>query len=170
MSRYLRVFGRPAFLLGANYWSLWNFHNISADNLTRHYQRFPEPIDRIARRVGYRVRPSMIWSYQSETEAGLIVGLSNDGIAGVPGVLRLEVTTKDARSLVSGSIDPGYPLPGKIRQARLPLPHGTDWKGLRLRVELEVKGVRYPVRWACRQALDDDGSLTLRAIAGVHSD
>jgi len=26
---------------------------------------------------------------------------------------------------------------------------------------LEVKGERYPVTWACRQKLNDDGTLTL---------
>jgi hypothetical protein len=47
------------------------------------------------------------------------------------------------------------------------LPPGTDWKGLRLKAELEVKGVRHPVRWACGQALNDDGSLTLRPTLGL---
>jgi len=59
-------------------------------------------------------------------------------------------------------VDAGYPLPGKIRQAQFVLPGTTDWKGLKLRAEVEVKGMRYPVRWACHQKLNDDGSLTLR--------
>ncbi len=66
-----------------------------------------------------------------------------------------------------GSLDAGYPLPGKIRQAKFPLPKATNWKGLRLRAEIEVKGQRYPVRWACRQSLNADGSLTLRPTAGL---
>jgi hypothetical protein len=28
--------------------------------------------------------------------------------------------------------------------------------------KLELKGMRYPLRWACHQKLNDDGSLTLR--------
>jgi hypothetical protein len=44
----------------------------------------------------------------------------------------------------------------------LMLPAGTQLEGLRLKAELEVKGVRYPVRWACRQKTNPDGSLTLR--------
>jgi hypothetical protein len=44
-----------------------------------------------------------------------------------------------------GSLDPGYPLPGKIRQAQLPLPKGTPLEGVKLKAELEVKGVRYPL-------------------------
>jgi hypothetical protein len=63
---------------------------------------------------------------------------------------------------VGGSLDPGYPLPGKIRQAQFVLPPGVDWKGLKLRAEIEVKGVRHLVRWACQQRLNTDGSLTLR--------
>jgi len=43
----------------------------------------------------------------------------------------------------------------------LTLPPGTDWRGLRLKAELEVKGVWYPVTWACRQKTNADESLTL---------
>jgi hypothetical protein len=62
---------------------------------------------------------------------------------------------------VEGGLDPGYPLPGKIRQAQFLLPKGTKWEGLKLKAELDVKGVRYPVRWACQQKTNADGSLTL---------
>ena len=63
---------------------------------------------------------------------------------------------------VGGSLDPGYPLAGKVRQVEITLPKNTNWNGLRLFAEIEVKNMRYPVRWACQQALNDDGSLTLR--------
>ncbi|MFZ0661062.1 MAG: hypothetical protein WAM66_00080 [Acidobacteriaceae bacterium] len=29
------------------------------------------------------------------------------------------------------------------------------------KAEIEVKGMRYPVRWACHQKLNEDGTLTL---------
>jgi hypothetical protein len=148
--------------VGANYWSLWNFHQINPKTLMSYYQASPTWFDRINRRIGYRVRPSFIWSYQDGGYLGLIVGFANDGIAGVPGVLRVNVESEDGKVLKSGCLDAGYPLPGKIRQAQFVLPQGTQWKGLRLRAELEVKGMRYPVRWACHQKLNDDGSLTLR--------
>ena len=108
------------------------------------------------------MRPSFIWSYQDNSYLGLIIGFANDGIAGVPGVLRVTVESKDGNVLKSGCLDAGYPLPGKIRQAQFVLPQGTDWRALKLRAEIEVKGMRYPVRWACHQKLNDDGSLTLR--------
>ena len=148
--------------VGANYFSLWNFHQISAKNLMGYYQAYPAAFDRMNRRIGYRVRPSFIWSYRDASYQGLIVGFANDGIAGVPGVLRVTVESADGKILKSGCLDAGYPLPGKIRQAQFVLPNVSDWKGLKLRAEIEVKGMRYPVPWACHQKLNDDGSLTLR--------
>ena len=148
--------------IGANYWSLWNFHHISPRNLLSYYRASPAWFDRINRRIGYRVRPSFIWSYEDAGHLGLIVGFANDGIAGVPGVLRVSVESQDGKVLESGCLDPGYPLPGKIRQAQFVLPQGTKFNGLKLCAEIEVKGMRYPVRWACHQRLNEDGSLTLR--------
>jgi hypothetical protein len=152
--------------VGANYWSLWNWHAEKAENILSYYRQYPEMIDTIARRVGYRVRPSYVWHYEGGERNGLVVGFANDGIAGVPGVLRVNVTTNDGTVLAGGGLDPGYPLPGKIRQAQFALPRGTDWKGLKLKAEIEVKGLRHPVRWACHQALEDDGSLRLRPTRG----
>jgi hypothetical protein len=149
--------------VGVNYWSLWNFHAISAANLQRYYQAYPDSFDRICRRIGYRVRPSFIWSYSDGPQCGLIVGFANDGIAGVPGVLRVTVETEEGKALAGGCLDAGYPLPGKIRQAQFVLPPGTRWQGLRLRAAIEVKGMTCPVRWACLQKLNEDGTLTLRA-------
>jgi hypothetical protein len=37
----------------------------------------------------------------------------------------------------------------------------ADWKGAKLKAEIEVKGVRYPVRWPRQQKTNPDGSLTL---------
>ncbi|GAB4362935.1 MAG: hypothetical protein Kow0042_00370 [Calditrichia bacterium] len=148
--------------VGANYWSLWNWHNISARNILSYYEKYPEPIDEIARRIGYRVRPSWIWHFEKEGHPGLVLGMVNDGIAGVPGVLRLTVFSADGSVRVSGCLDPGYPKPQGVRQAMFILPRGVDWKGLRVKAELEVKGVLHPVNWACAQKTNPDGSLTLQ--------
>ena len=148
--------------IGANYWSLWNFHHIDSNLLASYYQASPAWFDRINRRIGYRVRPSFIWGYESGGYLGLIIGFANDGIAGVPGVLRVSVETADGKIMQSGCLDAGHPLPGKIRQAQFVLPRDTKWQGLKLKVEIEVKGMRYPVRWACHQKTNEDGSLTLR--------
>jgi hypothetical protein len=148
--------------VGANYWSLWNFHRISAEGILNYYGKYPEMIDLANRRLGYNVRPSFVWYYETEARPGLIVGFANDGIAGVPGILHVTVASDDGKVGVGGGLDPGYPLPGKVRQAQFVLPAGTNWEGLKLKAEIEIKGVRHPVRWACRQATNPDGSLTLR--------
>lgn len=148
--------------VGANYWSVWNWHNEAAANVLSYYELYPEPIDRAARNIGYRVYPSFIWAFERDGAPGLVIGLANSGVAGVPGVLRLTASGDDGKVRASGSVDPGFPKPVGIRQAMLMLPPGAKWEGLRLKAEIEVKGVLYPVRWACRQTLNEDGSLTLR--------
>lgn len=153
--------------VGACYFSLWNWHHIQADRILGYYQQHPEALDQLTRRMGYRVRPSWVYTYSEGGHPGLILGLVNDGIAGVPGILRISATNEDSRVIASGSLDSGYPLSGKVRQAKIALPKGTDWKGLRLKAEIEVKGQQYPVRWACRQKLNTDGSLTLRSTVGL---
>jgi hypothetical protein len=153
--------------VGANYWSLWNWHNIAAKNILGYYEKFPEHIDNIARRVGYRVRPSWIWHYEQDDYAGLVIGFVNDGISCVPGSLRVTIFSDDGKVNVSGCLDPGYPLTRGVRQAMFPLPKGTEWNGLKLKAELEVKGVLYSVQWNCKQKTNPDGSLTLRPTIGI---
>ena len=148
--------------VGANYFSLWNWHNESAAHILSYYEKYPQHIDHIARRIGYRVRPSFIWSFNRDSTPGIVVGLVNNGIAAVPGVLRLTVASDDGKVNVSGCVDAAYPRTSGVRQAMLLLPPQTDWRGLKLKAELEVKGVRYPVQWACAQRTNPDGSLTLR--------
>jgi len=154
--------------VGANYFSLWNWHRISAAGLEAYYAAHPVALDSLAKSMGYRVRPSWIWTYEERGEPGLIIGFVNDGIAGVPGVLRVTITSESGQALCAGSLDAGYPLPGRVRQAQFALPKGTSWRGLRLKAELEVKGQRYPVGWACQQKLNADGSLTLRPTNGLN--
>ena len=153
--------------VGACYFSLWNWHRIQAQRIQNYYARFPGSLDALARSIGYRVRPSWVWAYEENGDHGVILGMVNDGIAGVPGVLRISILSEAGEVLASGSLDAGYPLPGKVRQAQFPLPKGTDWRGLRVKGEIEVKGQRHPVAWACRQALNADGTLTLKETAGV---
>jgi hypothetical protein len=148
--------------VGANYWSVWNWHNEAARNVMSFYEKYPEPIDYIARHIGYRVYPSFVWSFERDGTPGLVIGLANNGVAGVPGVLRVTAFSDDGKVNVSGCVDAGYPKPVGVRQAMFLLPPGTDWKRLKLKAELELKGQRHPVRWACRQATNTDGSLTLK--------
>ena len=115
-----------------------------------------------------RVGPSWVWTYEERGESGSIVGFVNDGIAGVPGRLRISVLSASGQELSSGCLDAGYPLHGRVRQALFPLPKGTAGQGLRLKAEIEIKGQRTPVRWTCHQKLDEDGTLALRPTVGLN--
>lgn len=151
--------------VGANYFSLWNWHHINADNLHRYYQKYPDGLNDLSRCIGFRIRPSWIWHCEAdEGRDGLVLGMVNDGIASVPGVLRLTIFSDDGEVNVSGCLDPGYPKTHGVRQAMMVLPRGIPWNSgkLKLKAELEVKGVRYPIPFAIAQKLNPDGSLTLK--------
>ena len=150
---------------GANYYSLWSFHSICAENLEAYYRKYPEALDDLAGCIGYRVRPSFIWHGKDKEDLDfLIIGMTNDGIAGVPGVLRLTLFTDDGEVHVSGCLDAGYPDVEGVRSGMMYLPKGFDWNcgRLKLKAELEVKGVRYPVPFAVAEPLNPDGSLTIK--------
>ena len=147
--------------LGANYWSLWT----ESDNLARYYERYPNGFDTLRRRMGYRVRPSWVWQRKRYGTDELVVAFANDGVAGVPGALRVYVESMDGRVKVGGSLDAGHPHGGKLRQASFILPPGLDGQQLKLRAELETKGgVRRPVAWASAQPANADGSLTVQLL------
>lgn len=146
---------------GANYHSLWH-HNVAAERVKKYYEVYPQGIDKLSRCIGYRVRPSWIWKFEKDGHQGLVLGMVNDGIGNVPGVLRLTLSSEDGRVKESGCLDPGYPKTRGVHQAMMLLPKGVDWKGMRLKADLEVKGKTYPVQWSCDEKINDDGSITLQ--------
>ena len=147
--------------LGANYWSLWT----ESDNLRRYYERYPNGFDTLRRRLGYRVRPAWIWQRKRYETDEIIVAVSNDGVAGVPGVLRLHVESVDGKLQLSGSLDAGHPHAGKIRQASFLLPKNSDGLKLKIRAEIETKGgIRRPVNWATAQRANSDGSIDVQLL------
>jgi hypothetical protein len=145
-----------------NYFSLWNWHRISLDNLLGYYQKYPDHLNTLAAEIGYRIRPSWIWSFEKDGFPGLVLGMVNDGIAAVPGALVITVRSSSGNINLSGSLDAGYPHPGKVRQVLFMLPEGTAWDSLEISLEIEVKGVRRPISWACAQQLEANGALKLR--------
>jgi hypothetical protein len=144
--------------VGANYWSLWT----EAGNVARYRERRPAAFEALERRIGYRVRPSWVWQRKRASTDELVVAIANDGAASVPGVLRVFAETRDGKPLASGGLDAGHPFAGRLRLASFLLPPGMGGGEVRLRAELEVKGVRRPVRWACAQPLDADRALVVR--------
>jgi hypothetical protein len=153
--------------VGANYWSLWT----EAGNLARYNERYPNGFRTLQRRMGYRVRPAWIWQRKRYGTAEVIAGFANDGVAGIPGVLRVTVESPDGKFRRSGSLDAGHPQGGKVRQASFVLPPGTDGQKLILRGEIEAKaGVRHPIRWACAQPLNADGSISVQLKSDADKD
>ena len=148
--------------VGANYWSLWNWHNIHADHVMNYYNQYPHGIDRLNCVIGYRVRPAWIWTYGESSHWGLIVGLANDGISGIPGLIRLTLLDQSNRPISTATLEAGHPTPHQVRLTRLELPAGLGWEGMRLKAELIVKDAIHPMRWACRESLNPDGSITLQ--------
>lgn len=145
--------------LGANYWALWT----EAENLARYNERFPEGFRALQQRMGYRIRPAWIWQRKRWGTMELIIGVANDGVAGIPGSLRLTVENADGSFRQSGTLDRGCPHAGKVRQASLLLPAGMGDAKLKLSVEIETKAdVRRPIRWSCVQHLNPDGSFPVQ--------
>jgi len=159
---YRESAGYHALDIGTNYFGLWT----EAENVRRYYEKYPDSLRAMEQRLGYRVRPSLVWQRKRYDTMELIVGIVNDGVAGVPGSLGVYAETADGKVKVGGNLDAGQPYAGKLRQASLILPKGMDGQQITLRAELEVKGVRRPVRWACHDKTNPDGSLTIRLKKG----
>jgi len=147
--------------LGANYWSLWT----EAESLARYHERHPAGFTALQQRMGYRVRPSWVWQRKREGGTELVVAFANDGVAGVPGTLHVVAETPDGIAQAGGSLDQGHPYGGKLRQASFRVPRALEGGTVRLRAEIVTKGVRRPVRWACAQPVEADGSLAVRLLA-----
>ena len=163
---YRESAGFHALDIGTNYFGLWT----EADNVRRYYEKYPDSLRAMEQRLGYRIRTSLIWQRKRYDTMELILGIVNDGVAGVPGVLGIYAGSLDGRIKVGGSLDAGQPYAGQFRQASIILPKDMDGQQVILRAELEVKGVRRPIRWACHNPTNPDGSLTIRLKKGSDSD
>lgn len=159
---YREVAGFHALDIDTNYFGLWT----EADNIRRYYEKYPDSLRAMEQRLGYRVRPSLIWQRKRYDTMELILCIANDGVSGVPGVLGIYAETLDGQVKVGGNLDAGHPYGGQIREASIILPKGMDGQQIKLRAELETKGVRRPVRWACYEPTNPDGSLTIRIKKG----
>jgi hypothetical protein len=144
--------------MGANHWALWT----EGDNLRTYYEKYPAGFDALHRRLGYRVRPSWIWQRKRYGTSEVILAIANDGVAGVPGILRVYIESEDGKFSMGGGLDAGHPHGGRLRQCNFILPPGMEGKKMKLRAEIETKNVRRPVTWACAQPLNPDGSLTIQ--------
>jgi len=141
----------------ANYWSLWT----ESENLANYNERFPRGFERLRANIGYRLRPSWVWQRKRSGTSELIVAISNRGVAGVPGILWLQISNPDGSFQLRGSLDPGHPYGGGLRMASFLLP--ADYAGsVHLSAQIEMTpGVLKPVIWACEQPANPDGSISI---------
>jgi hypothetical protein len=143
--------------LKANYWSLWT----ESEHLAAYNQRYPRGFERLRANMGYRLRPSWVWQRKRSGSSELVVAISNRGVAGVPGVLWLQISSPDGKLKLRGSLDPGYPHGGGLRLGSFMLPKGYVGK-VHLSAEIEMRpGVLKPVAWACEQPTNGDGSIAI---------
>ncbi len=164
--------------LNAHYWALWQH----ADNIIEYREKYKRGFQLLDRQLGYRLRPSWIWVDTNKEPHSLIIAIKNDGCAAPPGILRIYVSDEGHTFKAGGGLDPGLPGPADIRICRIILPKGIKWRTnkldydasllstdypLRLFAELEIKANRHPVRWACSEPLNEDGSLTIRRTKGL---
>jgi hypothetical protein len=141
----------------ANYWSLWT----ESEHLASYNKRFPRGFERLQANLGYRLRPSWVWQRKRSGTSELVICISNRGVAGVPGVLWLEIASPDGKLKLRGSLDPGYPHGGGLRMGSFLLPAGYVGK-VNLSAKIEIRpGVCKTVAWACEQSANEDGSLTV---------
>jgi hypothetical protein len=93
----------------------------------------------------------------------LYADVNNDGVAGVPGVLRVHVEGADGKFKTGGGLDAGHPYGGRLRLASFLLPKGKEDQKFVLRAEVETKaGARYPVRFACAEPVNSGGSYSFQ--------
>ena len=143
--------------LRANYWALWT----EAANLARYDEAYPRGFERLRTNLGYRLRPSWVWQRKRHGTFELIVAVSNHGVAGVPGLLWLQLASPDGKLKLRGTLDAGLPAGGGIRLASFFLPAGFAGR-VHLSAELEIRpGVLKPVAWASEQRLNADGSIVV---------
>ena len=143
--------------LRANYWALWT----EADNLAHYNAQYPRGFDRLRTSLGYRLRPSWVWQRKRYGTFEVIVCVNNRGVAGVPGILWLYLQSPDGKINLRGTLDPGHPHGGGLRQASFVIPQGYVGK-LNLSARIEIRpGAEKPVAWACEQLLNPDGSITI---------
>ena len=108
---------------------------------------YPELFADFAERIGYRVRPSIVWLTGDDSQRWLTLGMVNDGCVGIPGELTLTAECMGVYTHTVVSDDDNYNMCGHMTLIDLPLPDNASGK-VKLSAELRMRGKRAPVRFA----------------------
>jgi hypothetical protein len=142
----------------ANYWGLWT----ESANLRQYDEKYPRSFDRLRSSLGYRLRPAWVWQRKRRGTFELILGIANRGVAGVPGILWIQVESINREWKMKGTLDAGHPFGGGMRLCSFLLPKGFSGQ-VYLSAELEIRPrALRPVAWSCEQPLNSDGSITVQ--------
>jgi hypothetical protein len=98
---YRETAGFHALDIGTNYFGIWT----EADNIRRYYEKYSESLRAMQQRLGYRVRPSLVWQRKRYGTMELIIGIANHGVAGLPGVLGVYAESLDGTIKVGGNLE-----------------------------------------------------------------
>jgi hypothetical protein len=143
----------------ANYWGLWT----EAENLQHYFDVFPDALAEVGARLGYRLRPSWVWQRQRDDADEIIVALSNDGVAAIPGSIRLTLYDRRDQVVDAGWLAPGHPVGDGLTQALLRVPGSLLGEEVGLAAEIEVRpGIVHLVAWSCNESADAEGRLWFR--------
>lgn len=105
----------------------------------------PQLFEPFCSRLGYRLRPSIVWKQKSEDGSeSLVLGMVNNGCANPPGILYFQAE-RDGN--MSGTRVNGGNLSGRMCLVELPLPAGSTDE-VRLSLFLEIGEKSRPVRFA----------------------
>ena len=115
--------------------------------------------------MGYRLRPAMFWRRENDDKSqDIAIQLVNDGAGSVPGVLTIKVTYPDG-TVVAQDLPAGAPFKGDptLYTFRIPEQYKTanEKDKIKVTAEIQLRGKRYPVRWAVRQELLNDYEIVL---------
>ncbi len=104
----------------------------------------PQVYTPFSKRLGYRLRPSIVWKYVEGEETSLVLGMVNDGCANPPGEVTFvaESNGKMTEQTVNG---------GKFGEGMIfvKLPLAKDHNNqVKLKLKLKMKGKEFPVRFA----------------------
>ena len=154
---------QPLLDIGSSYLGL-GFNPWHAIETHEHHQ---DLLKRITRRVGYRIRPAVVWTVQAGPgKSSIALGLVNDGVAAPSGTLKVTAAFNAGPSL-DITLPAGAPAPGPMQIFRAMLPEDFARYGntsVSLTLSIRMVGKTYPVRWAVKEgSAADPGGYVLKS-------
>ncbi len=116
--------------------------------------------EQIAQKIGYRIRPSIVWRRKIKNDPEeIVLGLMNDGCSAPPGQVTIHAKFPDG-SKKSIVLPVGEPAPGAMKIYPIEFPASALAAGSEKLIELtssiQIKGKKSPVQWAVKNSMSED--------------